>query len=165
MKKVVSALTAAAMCASMAAGAISAFAVYAPDEIAFSLEVVSTGDYTVEGNTITFASADAAKNATFTVAQFIEADNDPAKADFQMIGTRVVASDKGIALGGEDKLPVDPTYAAYNDTAVEYTAADGTVFTTKNFVTCFSYLNKRGKFKTGVMAWTATHSDGFTFAY
>ena len=75
MKKVVSALTASVMCASMA-GIASVFA-YTTDEIGFYLAVTSEdAGYTVseDGKTITFASAADAAGATFTVGHFISAD-------------------------------------------------------------------------------------------
>ncbi len=160
MKKVVSALTAAAMCASMAAGVMSVFAAYTPEEIAFSLEVVSTGDYTVDGNTITFASAEAAKNATFTVAQYIEAD--PSKVDIQQVGGRVQASDFSVVLADTAASLTD---SAYNDTAVEYTLSDGTTFSTKMFVNCFGWLNARGAYKHGTSMFAVTDESTFSFDY
>ncbi len=153
MKKVVSALTAAAMCASMAAGVMSAIA-YEAGDVNLSLEVISTGSYTVDGSTITFASAEDAKNASFTVAQFVNCD--ATTPDITQVGARIVASDAAITLT-KDKL-ADPTNATHYAEAQTYTVND-VEFSTTNYVCCFSYLNKLKKFKNGTAAFVSSETE------
>ncbi|MBQ8012294.1 MAG: hypothetical protein IJ265_12135, partial [Oscillospiraceae bacterium] len=86
MKKVVSALTAAAMCASMAAGAASVFAYYDTPDMTFSLRVMDMGEgynISADGSTITFDSAEAAANAKVVVGQYLECE--PSKGLIQQV--------------------------------------------------------------------------------
>jgi hypothetical protein len=170
MKKVVSALTAAAMCASMAAGVMSVFAAYNSSDLGFYLKVVSDGNYTVsaDGKTITFATAEDAKNATFAVAEYIKADTE--NPQVCVVSSMFETSDDAVGwvMDGEDPKVADITSSSYYDTAQEYTV-NGTTFTTKNYVNCFGFLNKLGKYKSGCGAWVYVVNPqgylGYTWTY
>ncbi len=154
MKKVVSALTAAAMCASMAAGAASVFAAYEAKDMAYSLRVVEAGKGTVsaDGSTITFASAADAANATFLVGQYLECD--PANVAIQQIGGCVSVSDPAVNLSDADGNVASVSLAdtdAYYSEAKSYTSAAGVSFSTNAFVNCFGYTNKLKKYKSNAM--------------
>ncbi|MBE6850437.1 MAG: hypothetical protein E7504_01675 [Ruminococcus sp.] len=157
MKKVVSALTAAAMCASMAASVVSVFA-YSSKDIGFYLKVNSEGKYTVsdDGKTITFASAADAAGAKFTVGQYISAD--PSKAAVQQTGGMVQGSDPAIHLPLEG-ANLDDTVASY-DQEITYKAGD-TEFSTNAFVNCFGWVTKRGKYKGGCGNISYNHSSKY----
>ncbi len=154
MKKVVSALTAAAMCASMAAGAASVFAAYEAKDMAYSLRVVEAGKGTVsaDGSTITFASAADAANATFLVGQYLECD--PANVAIQQVGGCVSVSDAAVNLSDADGNVASVSLAetdAYYSEAKSYTSAAGVTFSTNAFVNCFGYTNKLKKYNANTM--------------
>ncbi len=168
MKKVVSALTAAALCASMAATAASVFAAYTASDMAYSLRVVDTGaagDYTVsaDGSTITFASAEAAANATFVVGQYLECD--PTQVAMQQVGGCVTVSDNAVGISASDYIDLG---TAYYDAAKEYTLSDGSTISTNLFVNCFGYLNKLKKYTSGaaIQSWgdSSTWPDAWGYA-
>ncbi len=143
MKKVVSALTAAAMCASMAAGVVSVFA-YTADELTYSLKVVSDGSYTVseDGKTITFASAADAANASFKVGHYIKAD--ASKPAVQQVGGLVEASSPLVHMAADAKdgeLLTTPYY----DSAKTYDV-NGTSFSTDMLVNCFGFIDFMGEY-------------------
>ncbi len=148
MKKVVSALTAAAMCASMAASVVSVFA-YSSDEIGFYLKVNSTGDYTVseDGKTITFASAADAAGAKFMVGQYIDAD--PSKVAIQQIGAMVEASSTSVHLPEAGAaLDAEGYYSeakSYTIPASDLTGGTEYTFETDCFINCFGAAKKQGK--------------------
>ncbi len=162
MKKVVSALTAAAMCASMAAGVVSVFA-YTADELTYSLKVVSDGSYTVseDGKTITFASAADAANASFTVGHYIKADT--SKPAVQQVGGLVEASSPMIHMAAD--LPISEKdgellKTAYYDSAKTYDV-NGTSISTNLLVNCFGFVDFLGEYvhSCGDLSWG--HSSGW----
>ena len=166
MKKVISALTAAAMCASMSASVMTAFAVYSAADTSFYLKVSDPGKGTLseDGTTITFASAEDAKGATFTVQEFIKAD--ASQPSVQQVGSTFQASAKGITLGTAD---ADGAYAG-----VSYTAAigdeaeydiNGVTVKTNQFMNCFAYANKLKKFKNGTGNASWGSSRNYSWAY
>ncbi len=142
MKKVVSALTATAMCASMAAGVVSVFA-YTTDEVGYYLAATSTGDkYTVseDGKTITFASAADAAGAKFTVGQYIVADT--ANPAVQQIGGMVEGSSPLVHLVAGSSAQMETPVGA----AKEYTAAGGVTFTTDLRPNAFGFVDFLGDY-------------------
>jgi len=159
MKKVVSALTAAAMCASMAASAASVFAFYNTEDMTFSLRVAesSVGTVSADGSTITFASAAEAANATFVVGQYLECD--PAKVFIQQVGGCVSVSDNAVGISAADGIDLNnPYYSA----AKTYTKADGTEFSTDCFVNTFAYTaGRKNNYKSG--AGMASFGDSSTW--
>jgi len=158
MKKVISALTAAAMCASMSAGVINVFAEYTADNTSFYLKVVeaSAGTISEDGSTVTFASAADAKGAKLVVQEFIKADT--ANPSVQQVGSTFSVSDKAITLGdGID-------YSEPVGEEKSYTIGDKT-FSTDLFVNCFGYVNKRGKYVKGCGQASWGHSSEWTWEY
>jgi len=158
MKKVISALTAAAMCASMSASAITVFAEYTAANTSFYLKVVdaTAGTISEDGTKITFASAAEAKDAKLTVQEFIKAD--AANPSVQQVGSTFSVSDKAI------KLSDGVSYSKKIGDDKEYTVGDKT-FTTNLFVNCFGYLNSRGKYQSGTGDASWGHSDQYTWDY
>ncbi|MDE5737353.1 MAG: hypothetical protein K2H93_03205, partial [Oscillospiraceae bacterium] len=118
MKKVISALTAAVMTASMSASVISAFAEYTADNIGYYLKVTSEGNYTLsdDGKTITFAKAEDAAGATFTVGSYIVADT--ANPTIQQVGGIVQVSNNLVHLPQE-----------------------GSALDTEGYITAFTFLD------------------------
>ena len=78
MKKVISALTAAAMCASMSASVMTAFAAYSANDVTMYLKAIETSAGTIseDGKTVTFATAADAANAKIKIQSFIKADTE-----------------------------------------------------------------------------------------
>ena len=74
MKKVISALTAAAMCASMSASVMTAFAVYTANDIEFYLKIAEApgGTISADGTKVTFPDAATAKASEIVVQQYIK---------------------------------------------------------------------------------------------
>ena len=156
MKKVISALTVAAMCASMAASTIPAFAVYKEGDVSTYLKVTSDkGTVSADGKTVTFASAADAASAKIVVSQYLVADT--SAPSIQQIGALYTTNSTKIKLGDENGVGVD--YASPVGEAKEYTLG-GNTFTTDMFVTCFSYytkLTKKFSVGNGNVSWG--HSD------
>jgi len=144
MKKVISALTAATMVASMSASVMSAFAVYSESDMAFALKVnpdsyylqngtpddpqlsyeAQTAKFTVsdDGKTITFASKEDAAGAKFGVDFYFIAD--PTKAAVQMIGGMLQTDNASVHL---QQVGADLKAGATNEAEKSYTAATWTV--------------------------------------
>ena len=166
MKKVISALTAAAMCASMSASVMTAFAVYSANDVEFYLKVVDAGAGTVsaDGTTVTFASAADAKNAKLTIQEFIKADT--ANPSVQQVGSTFAASAKGITLGVPDEKGAyaGVSYADPIGAAQEYDI-NGVTVSTDQFVSCFAYANKLKKFKSGAGQVSWGSSRGYSWEY
>ncbi len=158
MKKVISALTAAAMCASMSASVMTAFAVYSANDVEFYLKVASAsaGTVSADGSTITFANAAEAKGAKLVVQEFIKAD--ASNPSVQQVGSTFSVSDKAISLGD------GVSYSDPIGDAKEYTLNGNTV-TTDCFVSCFAYSNKRKKFASGTGDASWGHSKDYTWEY
>ncbi len=170
MKKVISALTAAAMCASMSASVMTAFAVYSANDVEFYLKVVdaSAGTISADGTTITFASAADAKNAKLTVQEFIKADT--ANPSVQQVGSTFEASAKGIVLGTktvDDKGNVTYPGVDYSKPLGDEAEYDinGVTVKTNQFVSCFGYANKLKKFKSGTGEATWGSSRNYSWDY
>ncbi|MDE5564785.1 MAG: hypothetical protein K2I93_06485 [Oscillospiraceae bacterium] len=144
MKKVISALTVAAMCASMAASAMPAFAIYKGGEVGSYLKVVSADKGTIseDGKTITFATAADAASAKITIDQYLVCDTE--SVSIQKINCAFTADNTAITLG--DGVSLNDT--DYKPEEVEYTV-NGKTFKTSCMVNCFAWLNKRGVYKTG----------------
>ncbi|MCR4645522.1 MAG: hypothetical protein K5695_08975 [Oscillospiraceae bacterium] len=141
MKKVISALTVAAMCASMAASAIPAFAVYKTGDVSSYLKVISAskGTISADGTTVTFDSAADAASAKLTVAQYLVADT--ANPSIQQIGGLYTTNSTSIKLGNNGQgVDYGATFAEQQVTAdaAPYDAAPVT-FTTTSYVNCFGY--------------------------
>ena len=161
MKKVISALTAAVMCASMSVSVMPAIAAYTASDIDFYLGAVSAGKGTIsaDGSTITFASAADAAGAEILVNSYFHvADtSDPSVSGFNLA---VSPSSKSIS------LPMDKA-TGFKDAGTEtkeYTLSDGRTFSTNTFVSTFDYLNKLGKYKSGTGTGTWGHSSGWYWA-
>ncbi|MCR5718090.1 MAG: hypothetical protein K6F80_03520 [Oscillospiraceae bacterium] len=157
MKKVISALTAAAMCASMSASVMSVFAVDAAKaEIYLKAASASAGTLSEDGSTLTFASAADAAGAKINVQAFIKAD--ATEPNLQQVITAFSTSSKSIKLGGGVSLnqPVGD--------AKDYDI-NGTTVNTNLFVNCFAQANKRGKLTNPSDQTLWGHSDEFTFDY
>ena len=144
MKKVISALTAATMVASMSASVMSAFAVYSESDMAFALKVnpdsyylqngtpddpqlsyeAQTAKFTVsdDGKTITFATKEDAAGAKFGVDFYFIAD--PTKAAVQMIGGMLQTDNASVHL---QQVGADLKASATNEAEKTYTAATWTV--------------------------------------
>jgi hypothetical protein len=155
MKKVISALTVAAMCASMAASTVPAFAVYKAGDVSTYLKVVEAGKGTVsaDGSTVTFASAADAASAKITVAQYLVCD--AANPSVQQIGALYTTDTTDIKLGNNGQ-GVD--YSKAVGAAKEYTIG-GETFTTDLFVNCFGYLDFLGDYTVGNGNVSWGHSD------
>jgi hypothetical protein len=139
MKKVISALTAAAMCASMSASVMTAFAAYSANDASMYLQAIEAGKGVIseDGKTVTFATAADAANATIKVQTFLKADTE--NSTLAAFGVGVISSDKAI-------VPTNGVnYTAASDTTTDYTLSDGTAFSTGNFVHAFGQTVKRGK--------------------
>jgi hypothetical protein len=157
MKKVISALTAAAMCASMSASVMSVFAVDpAGAEIYLKATSAGAGTISEDGSTITFASAADAAGAKLTIQEFIKADN--TEPYVQQVITAITTSSKSISLKNGVSL-VDP----YGDEK-EYKIGENTT-KTNLFVNCFAQVNKRGKLTNPSDQTLWGHSSEFTFDY
>ena len=162
MKKVVSALTAAAMCASMAAGAASVFAYYDTPDMTFSLRVMDMGEgynISADGSTITFDSAEAAANAKFVVGQYLECD--PSKVLIQQVNGCVTVSSDLVKLPDAGISLADPYYSATK----EYTSVKDVTFSTDCFVNTFGYTNKLKKYKSGAAVETWGNSTTWPAAW
>ena len=161
MKKVISALTAAVMCASMSVSVMPAIAAYTASDIDFYLGAVSAGKGTIsaDGSTITFASAADAAGAEILVNSYFHvADtSDPSVAGFNLA---VSPSSKSISLPMEKATGFKDAGAETK----EYTLSDGRTFSTNTFVSTFDYLNKLGKYKSGTGTGTWGHSSGWYWA-
>jgi len=156
MKKVISALTVAAMCASMAASAVPAFAVYKAGDVSSYLKVIDAGKGTVsdDGKTVTFASAADAAGSKIVVGQYLVCDT--ANVSVQQISGLYTTDTTKIKLGNKG-MGVD--YSNPVGEAKEYTIGENT-FTTDMFVNCFSYYTKKTKkFDTGNGNVSWGHSD------
>jgi hypothetical protein len=160
MKKVISALTVAAMCASMSASVLPAFAIDAA-KAEFYLKAVKADKGTIseDGATITFASAADAKGAKITIQEFIKADTSEPYVQQVLSGFRVVDT-KSIKLGEEG---VDYEAAGYGESA-EY-SINGTNVKTDKFVSCFATLSKTKKFQSGAKQVSWGHSNNWAFEY
>ena len=155
MKKVISALTVAAMCASMAASTVPAFAVYKEGDVSSYLKVISAGKGTVsaDGKTVTFASAADAASAKLTVAQYLVCD--AANPSAQMIGGLYTTNSTDIKLGNNG---MGVSYSDAIGDAKDYTVG-GTTFTTDKFVNCFGWIDFLGDYDTGAGNVSWAHSD------
>jgi len=152
MKKVISALTAAAMCASMSAGIMTAFAAFSHEDMSLYLKVVedSSGKGVIDGNTITFKSGET-NGAVLTLQEFIDCDVNGAQ--IQQVGSTFTTNSTNIKLG-------DPVSYSKNYTEKTYTLANGTTFTTDLFPCCFGWWDSDfGEFNTGSQASTGTNAD------
>jgi len=177
MKKVISALTAATMVASMSANVMSAFAVYTESDIAFTLKVnpnsyyladadgnltktAQTSNFTVseDGKTITFASAADAAGAKFGVGAYIVAD--VANPSVQQVGGLVESASKSVHI---QKTGAKLTGAVTGDEATTYTAAAGD-FSYDGFVNTFGSV-KRSKYANNTGDMSYGHSGEFTWSY
>jgi len=185
MKKVISALTAATMVASMSASVMSAFAVYSANDIAFALKVnpdyyyeetVKTGEdgkdtyvagskvaqtakFTVseDGKTITFASKEDAAGAKFGVGFYILAD--ATNPSVQMVGGKLESDSKSVHF---NHAGANLTEAVPGDTERTYNAA-GTEFTCDYYVNTFGYL-KRGSYRDNTNNIAYGHSSEWLWA-
>ncbi|MBP0972466.1 MAG: hypothetical protein J5851_01010 [Oscillospiraceae bacterium] len=162
MKKVISALTVAAMCASMAASTIPAFAVYKTGDVSSYLKVISAskGTISADGTTVTFDSAADAASAKLTVAQYLVADT--ASPSVQQIGGLYTTSSTSIKLGNNGQgVNYGGTFAEQEVTADADPYADAPVtFTTTSYVNCFGYytdLTEEYSVGNGNVSWG--HSD------
>jgi len=165
MKKVISALTAATMVASMSASVMSAFAVYSANDVTFFLKanptsyyegnadtgfkkVTQTANFTVsdDGKTITFASAADAAGAKIGIGTYIGVADTSASA-IQQIGGMVKTTSDKITFVGNAVLdaPVD------GDTTQTYTYAGGKTFESDQFVNTFGYYKRGYKYNTMAM--------------
>ena len=159
MKKVISALTAAVMTASMSASVISAFAEYTANDLGYYLKVTSEGNYTLsdDGKTITFATAADAAGAKFTVGSYIVADT--ANPTIQQVGGIVQVSNNLVHL---------PQVGVNLDSDVEentYVMADGSEITTTHYVNTFSYINIIDEVASGAMNMSYGSSDLFNWEW
>ena len=184
MKKVISALTAATMVASMSASVMSAFAVYGPSDIAFTMKVnpnsyydVSTGTITKkaqdakftvseDGKTITFASAADAAGAKIGIDAYMVAD--VSSPSVQSVGGLVEVDGKNV------HIQHDPTDIAQHganlkkavdgDAEASYTAKAG-AFTADRFVSAFGYIDSRkGTYLDTTSSITYVHSSEWAWA-
>ena len=107
MKKVISALTVAAMCASMSASVMPAFAINAADaEFYLKAAKADKGTISADGATITFASAADAKGAKITIQEFIKADTAPPLMSSTSL-TRTLSSSCGVTpITGAGRTPM-----------------------------------------------------------
>jgi cytoskeletal protein RodZ len=184
MKKVISALTAATMVASMSASVMSAFAVYGSSDIAFTMKVnpdsyydVSTGTVTKtaqtakftvsdDGKTITFASAKDAAGAKIGIGAYIVADT--ANPSVQSVGGLVEVDGKNVHIQ-HDPTPdgnhgANPAKAVAGDTTATYTAKSGE-FTADRFVSAFGYVDARkGTYGDNTSSITYVHSSEWSWA-
>ena len=183
MKKVISALTAATMVASMSASVMSAFAVYGSSDIAFTMKVnpdsyydvsgtitktAQTAKFTVsdDGKTITFASAADAAGAKFGVGAYIVADT--ANPSVQSVGGLVEVDGKNVHIqhdpSGDGQHGANPSKAVAGDTEATYTAKSGE-FTADRFVSAFGYVDARKKtYGDNTSSITYVHSSEFSWA-
>lgn len=166
MKKVISALTAVAMCASMSVSVLPAFAAYTASDIDFYLGVVGDssgkGVVSADGSTITFASAADAAGAELTINSYFHvADtSDPSVASW---GMALKSSSASVQLPSDKAT--DFKVAADGAPTVDYTLTNGTTFSTNLFVNCFGYLSATGKFKTATGTGTWASSDNWYWDY
>jgi methionine-rich copper-binding protein CopC len=183
MKKVISALTAATMVASMSASVMSAFAVYGSSDIAFTMKVnpdsyydvsgtitktAQTAKFTVseDGKTITFASAKDAAGAKFGVGAYIVADT--ANPSVQSVGGLVEVDGKNVHIqhdpSGDGQHGANPSKAVAGDTEATYTAKSGE-FTADRFVSAFGYVDARkGTYGDNTSSITYVHSSEWSWA-
>ena len=156
MKKVISALTVAAMCASMSASVMPAFAINAADaEFYLKAAKADKGTISADGATITFASAADAKGAKITIQEFIKADTAEPYVQQILSGFRVKDGVKSIKLG---EAGVD-----YNGTVGDektYKIGDAEI-DTDMFVSCFSTIDEFDEFDANVKQFMWGHSDNW----
>jgi cell division septation protein DedD len=156
MKKVISALTVAAMCASMSASVMPAFAINAADaEFYLKAAKADKGTISADGATITFASAADAKGAKITIQEFIKADTAEPYVQQILSGFRVKDGVKSIKLG---EAGVD-----YNATVGDektYKIGDAEI-DTDMFVSCFSTIDEFDEFDANVKQFMWGHSDNW----
>ena len=162
MKKVISALTAATMVASMSASVMSAFAVYQESDITFYLKANPNSYYTTEGKqqqtakftvsedgkTVTFASAADAAGAKLGIGAYIAMPTENPTIQ-QVLGMVKTNSDKiHFGVGNANLMAkVD------GDEALTYTAAGGKEFSCDCFVNTFA-VYKRNKYDCNTMVMT-----------
>ena len=160
MKRIISVLTAIALCMSFCISGITVVALN-PKETEFYLKAVKAegGTISADGATVTFASVDDAKGAKLTIQEFIKADTSAPYVVQIQSGFRVKDS-KFIRLAEEG---VDYEAAGHN----AYTEYDinGTKVKTDKFFSCFASLSKTKKFQSGAMQVTWGHSSEWVFAY
>jgi hypothetical protein len=156
MKKVISALTVAAMCASMSASVMPAFAINAADaEFYLKAAKADKGTISADGATITFASAADAKGAKITIQEFIKADTAEPYVQQILSGFRVKDGVKSIKL---DEAGVD-----YNGTVGDektYKIGDAEI-DTDMFVSCFSTIDEYDEFDSNVKQFMWGHSNNW----
>ena len=158
MKKVISALTVAAMCASMSASVMPAFAINAADaEFYLKAAKADKGTISADGATITFASAADAKGAKITIQEFIKADTAEPYVEQILSGFRVKDGVKSIKLGesGVDYLGTVGDSKSYK---IGETEID-----TDMFVSCFSTVDEFDEFDPNVKQFMWGHSDNWSW--
>jgi hypothetical protein len=162
MKKVISALTVAAMCASMSASVLPAFAINAADA-EFYLKAIDAGKGTIsaDGSTITFASAADAKGTKITIQEFIKADTSEPYVEQILSGFRVAGGVKSITLADEG---VDYKKAGYTKENKTYTL-NGVEVETNKFVSCFSLVDDFDEFDPNVVQFNWGHSSLWSWKY
>jgi hypothetical protein len=181
MKKVISALTAATMVASMSASVMSAFAVYSANDIAFTMKVNPNSYYDVDGEnltktaqsakftvsddgkTITFASAADAAGAKIGIDAYIVADT--SAPSVQSVGGLVEVDGKNVHL---QKAGAELKKAVSGDAEASYTAKAGD-FTADRFVSTFGYVEtdrktKALKYGDSTSSMTYCHSTEWAWA-
>ena len=159
MKKVISALTAATMVASMSANVMSAFAVYNESDITFYLKANPTSYYTADGKqqqtanftvsedgkTVTFASAADAAGAKLGIGTYVSMPTE--NPTIQQVLGLVTTDSEMIHFGlGNAKLDV----AVPGDEEITYTYAGGKTATIGQFVNTFG-IYKRGNYDGNTM--------------
>jgi len=161
MKKVISALTVAAMCASMSASVLPAFAIDAANA-EFYLKAVDAGKGTIsaDGATVTFASAADAKGAKITIQEFIKADTKEPYIQQILTGFRVKDS-KSIKLGDSG---VDYKKAGWSKESKTYTL-NGVDVETNKFVNCFALVDDFDEFDPNVVQFNWGHSSLWKWEY
>ena len=158
MKKVISALTVAAMCASMSASVMPAFAINAADaEFYLKAAKADKGTISADGATITFASAADAKGAKITIQEFIKADTAEPYVEQILSGFRVKDGVKSIKLGesGVDYLGTVGDSKSYKIGEAE--------IDTDMFVSCFSTVDEFDEFDPNVKQFMWGHSDNWSW--
>ncbi len=129
MKKVISALTAATMVASMTAGVMSAYAAYDAASVRYYL---ATGD----DKATRIEVKDTSKDTTITIQSYIDCDTDVAP-------TQILTA--GVGLDMPDGITFTSGTSSNADGAEErtYNLSNGASFTSKRFVNCFDGYNVR----------------------
>ncbi len=183
MKKVISALTAATMVASMSASVMSAFAVYGPSDIAFTMRVNPDSYYDVsgtitkkaqdakftvseDGKTITFASAADAAGAKIGIDAYMVAD--VSSPSVQSVGGLVEVDGKNVHIqhdpSGDGQSGANLSKAVAGDAEATYTAKSGD-FTADRFVSAFGYVDSRkGTYADNTSSITYVHSSEWAWA-